>query len=112
MRQRRDIRMTISFRAGIAALLLGGGMLNAQQHRFRDPCATIPPGAMPAQNGSSVRAWFGQQAALAEEDDFVIYAHEWFMGGTRLGPYDAYHLNQIICRLPTVPFHVIIQPEG
>ncbi len=105
-------------RSGYAflGLLLAGGVLHAQhdplRRGFHDPCATIPPGALPAPNGSSVRAWFGKQAALAEEDDFVIYSHEWYMGGIQLGPYGQYHVSRIIHRLPSVPFAVILQVDG
>ena len=49
------------------------------------------------------------QAARAEADDFVIYHHEWYLGGIALGPYGQYHVQQIAQRLGSVPFNVTIQ---
>ncbi len=74
-----------------------------------DRCATIPPGAMPAPVGTNVNRIVDAQAARAEADDFVIYHHEWYLGGVTLGPYGQYHVQQIAQRLPTVPFNVTIQ---
>src|SRR5262245_62164584 len=74
-----------------------------------DNCATVPPGAQPAPNGTYVRRFRDLEAAKAEADDFVIYKHEWFMGGKELGPYGTYHVNEIVKRLPFVPFPVMLQ---
>lgn len=76
-----------------------------------DNCATITKGAIPQPYGWFVHRWQDAQAAKAEADDFVIYKHEWYKGGTQLGPYGQYHLQQIIKRLPTVPFPVLLEVE-
>ncbi len=76
--------------------------------------ADIPCGAIPAPTGTWVRGIRDYQENLAEQDDFVIYEHEWLLGGARPGPYGSYHLAQILKRLPDVPFPVLIQahPEN
>src|SRR5579875_1154886 len=76
-----------------------------------DNCATIRRGAIPQPDGWFLHKWQDAQAAKAEADDFVIYKHEWFKGGTQLGPYGNYHLLQILRRLPTVPFPVLLEVE-
>jgi hypothetical protein len=75
-------------------------------------CRKIPPGAVPVPSGYFVCQWRNLQAARAAEDRFVIYRHEWYQGGSCLGPYGRYHLNLIARQLPEVPFAVIIEPEG
>lgn len=74
-----------------------------------DNCATVPPGAQPAPNGTYVRRVQEVQAAKAEADDFVVYKYEWYLGGCELGPFGKYHLNEMIKRLPFVPFPILIQ---
>ena len=74
-------------------------------------CNAIPCGAIPQPYGWFVHKWEDAQCAKAEADDFVIYKHEWFKGGTELGPYGTYHIQQILKRLPGVPFPVLIQVE-
>jgi hypothetical protein len=76
-----------------------------------DEGACIPAGALPAPNGSYVHRFQDMQADKAEADDFVIYLHEWYMGGPVLGPYGTYHVDQIVKRLPDVPFPVVLQPD-
>jgi hypothetical protein len=76
-----------------------------------DKCATIPKGAIPQPYGWFLHKWQNAMAAKAEADDFVIYKHEWFKGGTELGPYGIYHIQQILKRLPGVPFPVMLQVE-
>jgi hypothetical protein len=50
-------------------------------------------------------------ATRANSDDFVVYKHEWYMGGSQLGPYGLYHLQQMASRLPHQPYVVVLQPE-
>jgi hypothetical protein len=69
----------------------------------------IPAGAIPVLTGTYTRQIRDYQENLAEQDDFVIYEHEWLLGGTKPGPYGRYHLAQILKRLPEVPFPVLIQ---
>jgi hypothetical protein len=76
-----------------------------------DNCASIPPGAIPAPIGTYNGKLQETQASKAEADDFVVYKYEWFMGGAELGPFGRYHVNEMINRLPYVPFPVIVQPH-
>jgi hypothetical protein len=94
--------------------LLGPGLLPGcagswWQTCHVDNCATIPAGAQPAPNGTYVHRFRDLQAAKAEADDFVIYKYEWEQGGAELGPFGKYHLNEMVKRLPYVPFPVLIQ---
>jgi hypothetical protein len=69
----------------------------------------IPLGAIPPLTGTYTRGIRDYQESLAEQDDFVIYEHEWYQAGAKPGPYGRYHLAQILKRLPEVPFPVLIQ---
>lgn len=73
-----------------------------------DNCATIPKGAQPAPPGTYVNLFIKVQETNAETDDFVIHKHMWYKGGTELGPMGRYQLDQIVRRLPEVPFPVVI----
>lgn len=73
-----------------------------------DKCAVVPRGAQPAPNGYYLHQWMGQQAGKAEADDFVLYNHMWYMGGTQLGPLGRYQLDLIAKRLNREPFPVVI----
>src|SRR6185369_8041459 len=42
---------------------------------------------------------------------FTIYITEWFRGGTDLGPFGVHHLGDIVRRLPTSPFPVVLEPH-
>jgi hypothetical protein len=97
-----------------AALLLPAALAGcaAGDQCALDRCATIPPGAMPLPTGAYTRNLQDAQAVQAEADDFVIYHHEWYLGGIELGPYGKYHLQQIAQRLPGVPFPVIVQASA
>ena len=75
-----------------------------------DNCSTIPPGALPAPPGTYINRFRDVQAAKAEADDFTVYKHEWYMNGKELGPYGRWHLNEMLKRLPGVPFPVVIEP--
>jgi hypothetical protein len=88
----------------------GGTMIGAGPGRVHcDRCANIPPGVQPAPPGTYVNKFIHVQAAKAETDDFVLYKHMWFNGGTELGPLGRYQLDLITRRLPTVPFPVVIE---
>lgn len=73
-----------------------------------DNCATIPPGAQPAPVGTYVNQFIKVQDTNAEADDFVLYKHMWYMGGTTLGPLGRYQLDLISKRLGSTPFPVVI----
>jgi hypothetical protein len=76
-----------------------------------DNCADIPCGAIPTHAGTYVNAYLNKQADKAELDDFVLYYNEFRDGEAQLGPFGRRHLAQIIARLSSVPFPVVIQPE-
>lgn len=76
-----------------------------------DNCADIPSGAVPVPPGTYTNAWLNKQADKAEVDDFVLYYNDFKDGTAELGPFGRPHMAQIIARLPTVPYPVIIQPE-
>src|SRR5262249_14760298 len=73
------------------------------------PCETIPQGAIPQPLGVKGHRLQERPASEAEDDDFVIYKHEWYKGGRALGPYGTYHLGEIIKRLPVTPFPVLLE---
>ena len=82
---------------------------SCKTHKWHlDNCSNIPKGAQPAPNGTYVNRFIETQQNKAEMDDFVIYKHMWYKGGTDLGPLGRYTLDQIVKRLPTVPFPVVI----
>src|SRR5207244_5628350 len=73
-----------------------------------DRCANIPKGAQPAPAGTYLNKFVEIQTGLAEQDDFVLYKHMWYRGGTELGPLGRFQLDLIAKRLSTVPFPVVI----
>jgi hypothetical protein len=104
--------------AGVAAFASWPGSTWGQEpscgngsvfRRMFDKCSTIPPGAIPAPNGSYVRAFQQVQRENAALDKFVIYLNEWYMGGTELGPWGRNHVALIAKRLPMTKYPVIIQ---
>ncbi len=66
---------------------------------------------MPPPLGSYVRAWENVQRLNAEEDDFVIYSHEFVIGAT-LGPHGRHHVEIIARHLPKVQHQVIVEACG
>jgi hypothetical protein len=74
-----------------------------------DNCAQIPCGALPAPPGTYVNHFIQVQTNLAEADDFVLYRHMWYRGGTELGPLGRYQLDLITRRLAKVPFPIVIE---
>jgi hypothetical protein len=80
------------------------------------PCDTVPPGALPAQLGASVRAYHKVQKENADLDKYIIYPNEWYMNGTDLGPWGRNHVYLLAKRLKEVnvpvPVTVYASPEG
>jgi hypothetical protein len=72
-------------------------------------CANIPKGAQPAPPGTYINKFIEIQSGIAEADDFVLYKHMWFKGGTELGPLGRYQLDLISRRLARVPFPVVVE---
>jgi hypothetical protein len=104
-------------RALAAGLCLLGALAGPAEGRAGCGCGCghwrelFQPTTCPAVTGTYTRQLFDQQAAKAEADDFVIYKNEWYMGGTKPGPFGSYHLTEIVRRLAEVPFPVVIQPQ-
>lgn len=96
----------------VAPALLAGCMMDGSNWVHIDNAADIPRGALPAPSGTYVNQIVNVQAMKAEADDFVVYKHEWYMGGTELGPYGRYHINLMVQRLATVPFPVMLQADA
>src|SRR5947209_19690061 len=95
---------------GASSESMGGGAGGASVRSHAcDRCPNIPPGVQPAPPGTYVNKFIKIQAGKAETDDFVIYKHMWFRGGTQLGPLGRYQLDLITRRLATVPFPVVIE---
>jgi hypothetical protein len=76
-----------------------------------DRCADIPPGAIPPPLGTYACQWQRAQQDLAERDDFMVYEHEWYRGGTQLGPGGQRHLAHVAKRLMSEPRLVRIEPH-
>lgn len=91
-----------------ASLFLSGCHACCDGIMGRDPCATIPPGAIPSPVGTYACQWQTAQIAKADLDKFVIHQNEWYMGGDTLGPDGKRHMTKIADRLPHVPCPVII----
>lgn len=90
------------------------GEANAQQLASRTGAvkAKLRADVEVQPHGSFMRRFQALQADKAEASDFVVFLNEWFEGGTQLGPFGLYHINQIAQRLPTVPFPVKVQPQA
>lgn len=115
---RKRLRRGLALTAGVLASWAGAGFAAAGSNApggtcfpHIDNCATIPKGAIPQPYGWFVHKWQNAQCAKAEADDFVIYKHEWFKGGLDLGPYGVYHIQQMLKRLPGVPFPILIEVD-
>jgi hypothetical protein len=74
-----------------------------------DNCASIPGAAQPAPPGFYINNYIRVQETKAELDDFVIYKHMWYRGGTELGPLGRYQLDMITARIASAPFPVVIE---
>lgn len=77
-------------------------------HYLFHGCPDFPPGAMPAQAGTYNCRWQTAQMARADAGKFVIQRHEWYMGGTTLGPDGRRHMEKITTQLCDVPYPVVI----
>lgn len=88
--------------AAIAAL-----MLTACKRGSED----IPFGAIPQPVGAFQNTWQDAQAFKAEAADFVVYTYEWNEGTTALNPVGRRHLSELLPRMGTDPFNIVIQPD-
>lgn len=72
----------------------------------------IPPGALPSTVGTSTRQLLVAQSAKASADRLVIYNHEWYMGGQKLGPAGRRHLEELQQQLLVCPATIVIEPQA
>lgn len=99
-----------------AAVLLIGSLLQpsrvgAGDHPWWvDNHATIPKGAITPPYGTHYSEVFAGQAQRAKADRFVVYKHEWYLGGTRPGPAGRRHFTKIAETLGPCGPPVVIQP--
>jgi hypothetical protein len=94
----------------LPSLLIQGNTLSAGDWWNVDNCATIPQGAIPPPYGTHASNIFAGQYYRAQADQFVIYKHEWYLGGTDPGPAGRRHLTAIGDKLACVPFPIVVQP--
>jgi len=94
----------------LPGLFFSGNALHAGDWWWNiDPCATIPKGAITPSYGTHVNRMIAGQHARAEFEKFVIYKHEWYLGGTAPGPAGRRHLNDIAQKLACAPGPVVIE---
>ncbi len=79
---------------------------------FDDPCADIPPGAIPQPTGTYVCQWQVAQAARAEADDFVVYQYEWLGGSPTLSPFGQQHVHVLAQHIERVPLPILVESSG
>ena len=110
MSRRKQAKRYVSLVTALVAgsFILTGSEAGADWFLFRR-AREVPP---PVPLGTYVRDWQAVVVAAADADHFVIYRHEWFQGGTALGPYGRYHLQEISKRLNSVSFPVVIQIDA
>jgi hypothetical protein len=94
----------------LPSLLLPGNTLSAGAWWYIDNCATIPKGAVTPPYGTHLSNINAGQYYRAQADRFVIYKHEWYLGGTDPGPAGRRHLTAIGDTLACVPFPIVVQP--
>lgn len=73
-------------------------------------CTDVPNGAIPQPPGTVGCQWQHAQMQLAEEDDFVIYHHEWLGRTARLSPAGERHVHGLAQRMVYAPAVVWIAP--
>ena len=95
---RRHIAHTLRMTAGSVLLLLAAGC----QHPFPRPYE-IPKGAMPEPLGTATYSRMDAQHGIAQQANYVLFAHHWYQGGELLGPDGQSRLNQIARELATNP---------
>lgn len=113
MKKRRfDIRWLMT----VAWLIPLSGCCSDCGYLFCGGCPDIASGAIPKPVGTAVSHWTQAHAEIAEQDDFVIYQHEWAYeqggAGEQLGPFGTRHMAMIGTRMLREPNIVRIEPSG
>jgi hypothetical protein len=107
---RKGWRMLARSGVILPSLLIQGNTLSASDWWYIDNCATIPKGAVTPPYGTHLNNINAGQYYRAQADRFVIYKHEWYLGGTDPGPAGRRHLTAIGDNLACVPFPIVVQP--
>lgn len=74
-------------------------------------CDDIQSGAIPRRAGTYLCAWETEQIARANQDKFVIYENEWYLGGRELGRMGQEQVARIAKQLEKSDYNVIIEPH-
>jgi uncharacterized membrane protein YgcG len=110
--RRRRLRWRILTRSGLIlpGLLAGCNSVDTHPWWRLDNCSTIPRGAIPPPQNTHLSEIIDGQHMRAEAGKFVIYKHEWWLGGTRPGPDGRKHLTKMLATVSCVPFPIVIEP--
>ncbi|MCA9072318.1 MAG: hypothetical protein KDA84_25505 [Planctomycetaceae bacterium] len=102
---------TIATGAAMFALSTGCQQVRDWHYCEHECAPAVPLEATPAPLGTSVCNYRDIHRGAAEAEDFVIFQHEWYQGGERLGPKGRRHLDQIITHLGECGTPVVIEPQ-
>lgn len=108
-----ELRFLKTIASGVLMAVFSTGCQHVRDwHYCEHKCApTVPLEATPAPLGTSVCNYREIHRAAAEAEDFVIFQHEWYQGGERLGTKGRQHLNAILSRLEECAAPVVIEPQ-
>lgn len=74
-------------------------------------CDDIQSGAIPRRAGTYLCAWQTEQIARANQDKFVIYENEWYLGGRELGRMGQEQVARMVKQLEKSDYNVVIEPH-
>jgi uncharacterized membrane protein YgcG len=77
----------------------------------RDTQCDHSPCAIASPPGTYTRQHLGLEHAKARANNFVIYQHEWFDGGDRLGPGGHEHVRKIVAELPKQVHPIVVERQ-
>lgn len=93
----------------LAVILLSSSLSCCRDGLWGDPCANIPPGAIPAPAGTYNCDWQSEQAARADRDFFVFYQYEWQSESEKLSPFGERHLSRLLGRVQKTPLPIVVE---
>lgn len=91
-------------------VLVGGGCQNGCW--WRDDCADIPHGAVPAPVGTYNGQWQHAQQSRAAEDYLVFYQYEWLGDSDQLSPFGERHVARLLSQLPLAATPLVVETSG
>lgn len=100
------------YSAILVVMLLSSSLSCCRDGLWGDPCADIPPGAIPAPAGTYNCDWQHDQASRADRDFFVFYQYEWQGDSEKLSPFGDRHLARLVGRVPKTPLPIIVEPSS